>query len=71
MRFLIIILFLVSCSHKVKISGAKVRKCIGEQIEIARENWDTVRPTRVDSVEFVAQDQLRDFIIDYCLEENQ
>lgn len=42
------------------------RKCVGEQIEVARQNWDTVIPTSKDSAEFVAQDQLRDFITEVC-----
>jgi len=44
------------------------RTCVGEQIEVARQNWDTVIPTTRDDAEFVAQDQLRDFIVSVCYE---
>ena len=42
------------------------KKCVGEQIQVARQNWDTVVPSTRDDAEFVAQDQLRDFITEVC-----
>jgi hypothetical protein len=45
---------------------ADFKKCVGEQIEVARQNWDTVLPSTRDDAEFVAQDQLRDFITEVC-----
>lgn len=64
-----VMIVFVSVVVDTRITGTardQFSDCVGEQIQIARQNWDTVAPTSENDAEFVAQDQLRDFITEVC-----
>ena len=54
------------------VKSEEFSKCAGEQIQIARQNWDFIGSMEDDAYwiqEFEEQDQLRDAITEYCFEE--
>ena len=81
---IVLVLTAISACSKVKekidkealeirrVKSEEFSKCAGEQIQIARQNWDFIGSMEDDAYwiqEFEEQDQLRDAITEYCFEE--